>query len=920
MKFSLTPQLTRLLESEGISARDLTLAVATDINEKGQYDQQWLVSDSSHVYVVDPAEKEPFQYSLPLAKAESFRTVAAVGSGFLQARVEGVWVNLIRFSNRLQFAFEQAGRTLEEIRKGQKLAPTFEAVDPQRCPNCGLMLEFPGELCPRCIDHGTALTRVSQMVKPYWRAALALTLLLLVGISLDLAWPLLTAFLVDYVLQDKPIPRQGFYAQFADLSASTLLEIIVVTLASVHIVRAFINFLTTRLAGRVGNNMTFDIRAQLVRKLEQLGLAYYNKQETGSLVGRVAYDTDAIQSFISQITSGFVMQFLMVIFSFMLMLKLDAQLAFWAVLPAPFVIAGAFAYWRYVHPRYQRYWDRTAKQAGLLNGILSGIRVVKAFAQEEYELQRFEKASDSVRGTKNSLDNVSAFFYPIMAIVFQAGGWIIWYVGGHEVLGGQTSLGTLMAFFGYLSMFYGPLGNLTNLTTWLTQFSTQMHRIMEILDAPAVLPEAKDPVPLPVAKGEVEFRDVSFSYSRGSPVLRNVNLKFRPGEKVGIVGRSGSGKTSIVNLIYRFYDVESGAILLDGVDIRSLSKDDLRNQISIVLQEPFLFQGTMADNIAYGRRTARAEEIIEVARGASAHDFIMHHPLAYDSPVGERGQELSGGERQRISIARAFLRDTPILVLDEATSAVDSESEQNIQSALAEFSRNRTTIIIAHRLSTLRICDRIHVIDNGEVAESGTHAELMARNGLYAGWVRMQGGESDEISATPDTEYETNWLSAAKTKFFRGRNRELCLEILDQGVIRGIYALRCFPIEHPFGYLSIRYTGDDGREVEAGILKNLADWLPEEQALIKETLSERYLFHRIERIKNVRKFSQFLSFSTETNLGDVEFVVRYDTDSVKNYGRRGRLLIDVEDNLYILPDLGELSTTERRAFERYVYW
>lgn len=939
MRLEVPQRILLSLRKLGIAPERNLFSVKTDINARGLNEVQWLVLTSETLYIFGESGREPIRV-LPLREIGGFRTSPNVGSGLLQALIDGVWVDLLRFSNRLKFLFDSSLKAMEGIRTGEIATPVSVSgvKDPQRCPKCGLMLEFAGETCPRCIDHGAAVTRVMSMIRPYWRTAGLLMVLLFFGIALDMVWPLLTRFLVDYVLVS---PRPEFSPAFRGLSrfdSHTLLLFVVGALASIHVVRAGLNMVTTRLSSWVGNMMTFQIRSQLVSKLEKLGLAYYSKQETGSLVGRVAYDTESIQGFISQITSGFVMQFLLVIFSFMMMFALEPGLALWSMVPAPFVIGGAFWYWRHVHPRYQRYWDRTSKQAGLLNGILTGIRVVKSFAKEEYELSRFENASHSVRTSKDSLDRMGAFFYPTMGIVFQIGGWIIWYVGGLSVLKTEISLGTLMAFFGYLSMFYGPLGNLTNLTTWLTQFSTQVHRIIEILDAPTVIPEAAEPEPLPAVTGRVEFRDVVFSYTRGNPVLRGVSLEFKPGEQIGIVGRSGSGKTSLINLIYRFYDVDSGEILLDGVNIRNLSYNDLRQQISIVLQEPFLFHGTLMENIAYGQPGAAPSAVIEASRASSSHDFVMAHHLAYETSVGERGQELSGGERQRISIARALLRASPILILDEATSAIDSESELSIQSALEDVAKSRTTIIIAHRLSTLQNCDRIYVLENGEIAETGSHLELMRKQGLYARWVRMQQGESyvemnqagKVIRPRPSLSSETGlpgidshltrWLHPDVAQITRGSHGELRVEVAGEPVYRGVFALRCFPVSFPESYISLRFTDDHGRIRELGIMRELSEWTEQARALVRDSLAQHYLFHRVDRIYNIRKFSNFLAFSTRTHLGKVEFVVRYSHDAVKKYGSHGRLLMDIEDNLYLIPDVKHLTRNDRAVFERFVYW
>jgi len=923
------------LARQGVDFTDEVLISAqTDINVEGEYAAQWLLATKRAHFVFDSDTAPEPLCSFTFPETLEFRIIPVVGSGLLQARVEGVWLDLLRFSNRIKYKFDRVLKRLKEIQSGEALTPEpVDRQDPHRCPGCGLMLDFVGEVCPKCLNHGAAITRLVTMLRPYWRAAGWMALLLLFGIGLDMAWPLLTRYLVDHVLVTSFSAHQQPFAVLTRFSARELLVFIVVGLASVQIMRGIVNVITTRMASRIGNALTYDIRGKLVHKLEQLDMAYYGKQETGSLVGRVAYDTDAVQSFITQITSGFLLQFLLVIVSFVMMFSLEPGLAFWALVPAPMVIAGAFIYWRYVHPRYQRNWDRSSKQAGILHGILSGIRVVKAFAQEETEYERFQKASMALRESRQVLDRTSAFFYPLMAVVFQIGGWIIWYVGGDRVLSTQVTLGTLMAFFGYLSMFYGPLGNLTNLTTWLTQFSTQMHRIFEVLDAPTVLPDATTPATIGKGRGEIEFKNVSFSYVRGIPVLKNLNFTIRAGERIGIVGRSGSGKTSLINLICRFYDVESGQILLDGTDIRDLSKSDLRSRLAVVLQESFLFcHGALKDNISYGRPSASPEQILTASRLASAHDFIMQHTLAYDSPVGERGESLSGGERQRVSIARAILCSPQILILDEATSNIDSEAERSIQLALEKVSSGRTTIIIAHRLSTIRDCDRIFVVENGEIVEEGSHHQLLRLNQRYASWIKIQQGEKAEtadavseepvsaraMKTTPD-DSGIRWLSRSSTELLQTPQREL-QAIVKGALYRGVFALRCFPIEHKDHYLSLRFVNESNMTQEIGIIRDLNEWSRKEQKLIRDSLSRRYLFHTIQRIHSIQKVSRFLTFSASTDLGDVEFMMRHNPDSGPRIGKADKLLIDIDKNLYILPESLLLSKADRGLLERYIYW
>ena len=387
---------------------------------------------------------------------------------------------------------------------------------------------------------------------------------------------------------------------------------------------------------------------------------------------------------------------------------------------------------------WHRAYRRRSKLFDVVNDSVSGIRVVRAFGQQKDEVNRFGSANIDARDYETHAEMIWATYYPPLMFAVQLGTLIVWYVGGLDVIAGAMSLGTLFAFHAYLAMFYQPLRYVSPLINWASRSMTAAERLFEVIDSQ---PEQLDDGSLkamPNITGEVKFHNMTFGYESHKPVLRDINLHVQPGEMIGLVGHSGAGKSTLINLICRFYTPDAGRLEIDGEDIKQIDLKDLRRQIGVVLQEPYLFSGTIAENIAYAHPDAAMEDIIAAAKAANAHEFIVKFPDGYDTEVGERGGSLSGGERQRISIARAILHNPRILILDEATSSVDVETEQKIQQAIDRLVQNRTTFAIAHRLSTLRNADRLFVIEKGKGVECGSHEELMETKGIYYKLVETQ--------------------------------------------------------------------------------------------------------------------------------------------------------------------------------------
>ncbi|MBX3179921.1 MAG: ABC transporter ATP-binding protein [Candidatus Hydrogenedentes bacterium] len=587
-------------------------------------------------------------------------------------------------------------------------------------------------------DSSAVLWRLISYMKPYWRRVSAGVLSALAITALQLVPPFLTGHLIDTLV--RPVQDGSRDAMSARPEALWLIALLGAAYCGVQ----FFAWARMRSMALLGEFVARDLRREAYDHLQRLSLSFFSARQTGSLISRVSSDTDRLWEFLAWGFVDFIVAITTLCGLSAVLLWLDWKLGLVMTLPLPVLLFVLFRYGQRMHQLFIRAWRRWSAVTAVLADAIPGIRVVKAFHQEDRERTRFNASNDLACASFNQIHHTWTSFWPFLWLSVQGMALSVWIFAMPRLLGYSPTaeplqVGVFVSFALYVGMYMQPIEILGRMTFILNRATSSAHRVFEILDTVPEIREAERPVRLEPVQGRVCFDQVSFGYDGVRHVLKNVSFDVAPGEMIGLVGPSGAGKSTITNLIARFYDASHGAIRVDGVDVRELDLGQYRRQLGIVLQDPHLFHGSILDNIRYGMPEADLSAVIAASRAANAHDFICQLPQAYDTVVGERGHTLSGGERQRVSIARAILCNPRILILDEATSSVDTETEHKIQEALDKLVEGRTVFAIAHRLSTLRRADRLFVVDEGRIVEEGGHAELLRKkDGVYQRLVRMQ--------------------------------------------------------------------------------------------------------------------------------------------------------------------------------------
>ena len=724
-------RLYESLSHEGLAGTFIT-AFSFDVDEDGNKTDGAVIITEETVAVY---QNGMMQKLFRVADCEKFEFIRLIGASELTV-TDGDGEHLIcRASDSSRELLSKNAKRLQQLKETGTYKDDSELRLSRVCPKCGRTLSNGLTVCAKCADKGSMIKRLLKLASPYKWYIIISIVLFFAGFAVSIAGPYVNKLLVDGYIDSaeaKIAVSSGGAGKVLTGFILTVLLMLALQLAS-YVINALRNLSIMQ----AGTGFIVDLRRVVFEKIQKMSVRTLTRRTSGELMRRVTGDTAQIENFIVGQMPNIIQQTLLMIAISVILFIYDPFLAFLILVPVPVCI---FAIWfanEFFRKIYSRQWEAESRSGSVLYDIFSGIRVVKAYRTEKKEFERFDKAVSEERDIAIKNETVFNVVDPIFTFVLNIGSLLLMYYTGSRILGRTMTLGDAAMLSSYVALIYGPIDWIAYLPRLLTRSVTSIVKIFDVIDEKQDVADTENAIEKEI-EGNIEIKDLTFGYDEGTDVLKHVDLKIKKGDMVGLVGRSGVGKSTLINLIMRLYDPDIGVISIDGTDLKEYSQSSLRSQIGVVLQETFLFKGTIYDNIAYARPGCDKETVLAASKAAGAHQFIVKLPDGYDTVIGENGHTLSGGERQRISIARALLHDPKILILDEATASLDTETEKNIQDTLQKLIKDRTTIAIAHRLSTLRNATYLLVLDKGTVAEVGTHDELMRKKGIYYDLVMAQ--------------------------------------------------------------------------------------------------------------------------------------------------------------------------------------